>query len=174
MTRTNEPSIEFSRPLEVARVANSGSHEKIKADASECESLAARLMLPAVHGVSAHLVAKPWRGGGLKVTGELQADIEQQSVVSLENFRSVIKCSVERYFLNAHAGADLESDGDIDPIIGGIVDLGEIVVETLALELDPYPRMEGEVFQSAVESQAEEELKKPNPFNVLKIPDRQK
>ena len=36
----------------------------------------------------------------------------------------------------------------IDPIENGLIDLGEVVVETLALEIDPYPRKDGELFNS--------------------------
>jgi uncharacterized metal-binding protein YceD (DUF177 family) len=170
MKRTEQPATEFSRPLEVARVPNLGSHEKLKADDRECKALAQRLMLPAVHAVSAHLHAKPWRGGGLKVKGELMADIVQQSVVSLEEFRTTVTLPVERYFLNVSPDAALESEEDIDPIEGGIVDLGELVAETLALELDPYPRKPGEQFQSDVEDEPPTKAEKPNPFNVLKLP----
>jgi len=158
MKPANTPTPELHRPLEVARVPNLGSHEKLQADGKECALLAKRLMVPTIYSLSAHLKAKPWRGGGLKVTG----------VVSLEVFRSVLTVPVERYFLNVPPSAELEADEDIDPIDNGIVDLGEVVAETLALELDPYPRKPGEVFESKIEDVAEE-AKKPNPFNVLKL-----
>jgi uncharacterized metal-binding protein YceD (DUF177 family) len=168
MKPANTPTPELHRPLEVARVPNLGSHEKLQADGKECALLAKRLMVPTIYSLSAHLKAKPWRGGGLKVTGELKVDLDQESVVSLEVFRSVLTVPVERYFLNVPPSAELEADEDIDPIDNGIVDLGEVVAETLALELDPYPRKPGEVFESKIEDVAEE-AKKPNPFNVLKL-----
>lgn len=152
MTRSrdnwHEPAApEFHRPIEVARVPNLGSHEKIAADAKELKALAKRLDVPALHALSAELHVKPWRGGGFKVSGLLKADVEQVSVISLEAFRQVGNFQVERYFLPASAahGAN-ESDEDIDIIQGGIIDIGEVVAETLALELDPYPRKPGESF----------------------------
>jgi uncharacterized metal-binding protein YceD (DUF177 family) len=168
--RLNEPAPEFSRPIELARISKLGSHEKLSADAKECTALAQRLFLPAIHSLAAELKAKPWRGGGLKVSGELKADLDQKSVVSLEVFRSTVVFPVERYFLNVPASADIESEEDIDPIVNGIVDLGEVVAETLALELDPYPRKAGEAFQVDDEPTVEE--KKPNPFNVLRMEPR--
>jgi uncharacterized metal-binding protein YceD (DUF177 family) len=172
--RLNEPKLEFSRPLEVARVSKLGSHEKLSADAKECADLAKRLLIPAIYALTAELKAKPWRGGGLKITGELRADLEQESVVSLDVFRSKMVFPVERYFLNVPPNADIESDEDIDPIEQGIVDLGEVVAETLALELDPYPRKPGESFQSAEPEAVQEEPEKPNPFNVLRMEPRKK
>jgi uncharacterized metal-binding protein YceD (DUF177 family) len=168
------PAPEFSRPLEVARVPRMGSHEKLLADARECAALAKRLLLPAVHSVSAHLQAKPWRGGGLKVWGEAVVDMTQESVVSLEAFRTTQTVQVERYYLNVKGAEEADSELEIDPIEQGIVDLGELVAESIALELDPYPRKPGEVFVSAELEELSPDPEKPNPFNVLKLPERKR
>ncbi len=162
-----QPVPEFSRPIEVARVSPLGSHEKISADPKECEALTGRLQVPAVHAVSAKLLVKPWRGGGFKVTGDVEAEIDQESVISLEVFRSIVRFPVERYFLT-HAGGD---DDEIDVIENGLIDLGEIATETLGLELDPYPRKPGETFTPAAE-EAAAPVAKISPFVVLKGKDR--
>lgn len=163
-----QPQPEFSRPIEVARVSPLGSHEKIKADAKECAALAKRLLLPTVYEVSAVLLVKPWRGGGFKVTGEVTADVDQQSVISLETFRSEVHFPVERYFLT-HGGGE---DDEIDVIEDGVIDLGEIATETLGLELDPYPRKPGETFASTSEPEEERPVAKISPFAVLKGKDK--
>lgn len=141
---------EFSRPLNVDRVPRGGSHEKLAAEPAEREALAKRLDIPAIHSLRAEMRATPWRGGGLKLEGELNAEVEQVSVVSLEPFRSQVEFPVLRYFMPA-GGAPIEEDMDVDPIIAGHVDLGEVVSETLALELDPYPRRPGEAFAEVVD-----------------------
>ena len=169
MKHAPEPRTELHRPLEVARVATLGSHEKISADAKECQSLAARFQVPKIHAVTAALQAKSWRGGGMKISGQAFIDLDQVSVVSLETFRSQTTIPVERYFLNIPAGENNESEQDIDPIVNGIIDLGEVVAESIALELDPYPRMPGEAFQSVIEDDPAHDEKPPNPFNVLKL-----
>ncbi len=172
--RINQPELEFSRPIEVARIPKLGSHEKLNADAKECAALAKRLEVPAIYALAAELKAKPWRGGGVKVAGQLTVDLDQESVVSLDIFRSTYVYQVERYFLNVPPSADLESDEDIDPIENGVIDLGEMVAETLALELDPYPRRPGESFQSVEIEDVPIEPEKPNPFNVLRMEPRKK
>lgn len=154
---------EFSRPLQVDRVAATGSHEKIEADAKEREAVAARLGLEGIRKLAAHLKATPWRGG-LQVTGTVQTAVDQVSVVSLETFASDLSFSVERYYMPAKATVP-EGEEDIDLIDHGEVDLGELVVEALALELDPYPRRPGEVFQS---SEDVEKSEKASPFAALK------
>ena len=117
-----------------------------------------------LHALKGFLHSKPWRGGGLKITGTLTASFDQQSVVSLETFRTELKTEVERYFLPSRGKPDEEVNDDIDYIENGMVDLGEIMTETLALELDPYPRKPGEVFQDI---QEDVEAEKITPFAAL-------
>jgi hypothetical protein len=141
---------EFSRPLQVDRVPALGCHERIAADEKECVALAKRLGLPKLYSLGGLLKAVPWRGGGLKITGTLKAEVDQVSVISLETFTTTLEYEIERYFLSPRAGAPTPEE-DVDMIEHGIVDLGEILAETMALELDPYPRKEGEVFNDIEE-----------------------
>jgi len=154
---------EFSRPLQVDRVPALGSHERIAADEKECAALAKRLGISKLHSLGGLLKVVPWRDGGLKITGTLKAEVDQVSVISLETFTSTLEYSVERYFLSPRTGNPAPEE-DVDIIEHGIVDLGEILAETMALELDPYPRQEGEVF-----SDIEEPLEpaKVSPFTAL-------
>ena len=155
MKNAQTPKFEFSRPLIVDRVPRKGSHEVFAAEPKECAALALRLDVPAIHSIKAHLIATPWRGGGLKVTGEFKVDLEQVSVVSLEPFRHTQKFDVERYFLPPKIAIDgIEEDADI--IDNGIVDLGELVSETMGLEIAAYPRQAGEEFASHLEVDEEE------------------
>lgn len=160
-----EPLPEFSRLLKVDRVPKLGSVEKLGADPAECKALAKRLGIPQIHALTATLRATPWRGGGLRLEGELAADIDQVSVVSLEAFRSEVRFPVQRFFLPESAISPDEEDAD--PIIAGHVDMGETVAETLALELDPYPRAPGES-HDLLQPAEEPEIAPVSPFAALK------
>jgi uncharacterized metal-binding protein YceD (DUF177 family) len=155
---------EFSRPLQVDRVPALGCHERLAADEKECAALAKRFDLPRIHVLGGLLKVEPWRGGGLKITGTLNARVDQVSVISLEVFTSDLEFPVERYFLSPRAGRPDSGDDDVDVIENGSVDLGEILAETMALELDPYPRRVGEVFNDIEE---EPEPAKVSPFTAL-------
>jgi uncharacterized metal-binding protein YceD (DUF177 family) len=162
----SSPALEFSRPLQTDRVPKLGSVEKLKAEPKELAALARRMKIPAIHELSAEIRATPWRGGGMKLEGHLTADLEQVSVVSLEAFRETISVPVLRYFLPHGAAQESTEEDDADPIEGGIIDLGEVVAETLALDLEPYPRKPGEAFAEHIEDDgtaAESE----SPFAVL-------
>ena len=163
--KQHTPVPEFSRPLQVDRVPKAGSVEKLTAEPQELKALAKRMKIPALHSLSAEIRATPWRGGGLKLEGHLTAEVEQVSVISLEAFRETVSVPVSRYFLPAGAVAENEEEDDADPIENGWVDLGEVAAETLALDLDPYPRKPGEAFAEHIED--DEPAKAPSPFAVL-------
>ena len=160
------PQLEFSRPLQVDRVPKLGSTEKLSADPEELKALARRFKIPALHALTAEIRATPWRGGGMKLEGYITADMEQVSVVSLEPFRETVSVPLARYFLPHGAVVDNEQEDDADPIDNGWIDLGEVVAETLALDLDPYPRKPGEAFPGHVEDDGED-AKVPSPFAAL-------
>lgn len=153
---------EFSRPLAVDRVPANGCYERIVAEPSECEAVAKRIGVTLIHTLSALVKADPWRKG-IKMTGTLDVDLERESVVSLEQFRQSLRYEFTRYFMPSSATVPEEAE-DIDLIENGQIDMGEIVVETLALELDPYPRKPGEQFK-AVDAAAEP--KPASPFAAL-------
>lgn len=159
------PPREFTRLLQADRVPKAGSIETIAAEPEECAALARRMKIPAIHALSAEIRATPWRGGGIKIEGHLTADIEQVSVISLEAFRETVSVPVARYFLPAGAVTGADED-EADPIDNGWIDLGELAAETLALDLDPYPRKPGETFAAHIEAQ--DAVDKPeSPFSVL-------
>lgn len=162
----HSPAPEFSRPLQTDRVPKAGSTERITAEAEECRALAKRMKLPAIHALTAEIRATPWRGGGMKLEGHLTADIEQVSVISLEAFRESVSVPISRYFLPPGATVENEEEDDADPIENGWIDLGEVAAETLALDLDPYPRKPGEAFAEQIEEPAAAE-KRESPFAVL-------
>jgi len=157
---------EFSRPLQTDRVPKAGSLEKLAAEPEELKALARRMKLPAIHALTAEIRATPWRGGGIKLEGHLTADIEQVSVISLEPFRETVSIPISRYFLPQGAVVENEDEDDADPIDNGSIDLGEVTAETLALDLDPYPRKPGEAFAEHIEDTGEP-APRESPFAVL-------
>ena len=67
------------------------------------------------------------------VAFEVEADIDQVSVISLETFRSTVRFPVERYFLT-HGGGD--SDEDIDVIRKHLADGRGIIAFAVAQQAD--------------------------------------
>ncbi|HEV7345920.1 MAG TPA: DUF177 domain-containing protein [Devosia sp.] len=105
----------------------------------------------------ATLTVAPFRGG-IRALGRLLADVVQPSVVTFEPVQQHIDEGVDRVFLpeaQAHKPTpgsevfvDLEDDDFPDHIDGPEVDLSALLIETLALAIDPYPRRPGESLDS--------------------------
>jgi len=164
---------EFSRLVAVDRVRIEGTIERLEADAEERAALAKRFGLVAVHELSAVLKLEPWRRGGLKIMGRLQARVEQTCVVTLDSFEATVGDEVVRFFSGhnapgatpvVHSVESLEED-EPDVISGGSVDLGELVAEALGLVLDPYPRKPDVEFQLA--GSEKEPPQRETPFAAL-------
>ena len=139
------------------------------------EAIAAQLEVTAVDRLQVKLHAVRFRGG-MRVTGQLKALVVQPSVVSLEPVVEEIEEPVDRIFLpggekpyagkaDAEVFVDLEGDDIPDHFEGNEADLSELIVETLALAIDPYPRLEGESLGEISDADDEVDL----PFAGLKV-----
>jgi len=117
-------------------------------------AIAARLGVTAIDALDVVLHAVRFRGG-IRVTGRLTASVTQPSVVTLDPVVQEIAEPIDRIFLpggekpyagsaNAEIFVDLEGDDIPDHFEGNEADLSELIVETLALAVDLYPRAKGE------------------------------
>ncbi len=149
---------EFSRPISLEEIGE-GARRRIEADERERAALAERMKLPAIHELRADLRVAPGRDGGFLVRGNFFAVVEQECVRTLEPFVSQLEERVERLFVPADSVSarkpgsaptviELEANADDAPDIieGEEIDLGELVAESLALALDPWPKKPGTEF----------------------------
>lgn len=138
------------------------------------EAIAAQLEVTAMDRLQVKLHAVKFRGG-IRVTGRLKALVTQPSVVSLEPVTEDIEEAVDRIFLpggekdyagkaDAEVFVDLEGDDMPDHFEGNEADLSDLIIETLALGIDPYPRLPGESVGVAGDKDDEDD----SPFAGLK------
>ena len=152
---------EFSRRVSVSVLDGRERTIDITADAQECAALATRLGLVDLPNLTARLVLTPADRGAVALDGVLRADVVQACVRTLEPVPAHIEASFERLFAEAERIEEEEPEQPIavndeeppDPIVDETIDLGEVVTEQLALELDPYPKAVGSDFKGfAIES----------------------
>ncbi|SNB52291.1 Uncharacterized metal-binding protein YceD, DUF177 family [Arboricoccus pini] len=149
----SDPSVlpvpEMSRPVSIHRLPEDGLNLEIEADKAECDALASRLDLVALRSLKATLrVARHGSAEVFAVDGELEARVIQTCVVSLEPFESVTWLPFQRLFTTGEVPDETEITIDpdlldLEPLEGDKLDVGEIVVEELAVNLDPYPHAPG-------------------------------
>jgi hypothetical protein len=148
----------FDAVVRIDKLPASGRSIRVEANEAERAAIAEAMQILSVERFAATLSIAPLRGG-LRAQGHLDAHVTQASVVSFEPVAETISEDVDRVFLPAskdsHAPApgaevfiDLENDDFPDHIDGPEVDLSALLLETLALALDPYPRLPGESLDS--------------------------
>jgi len=168
-TDANPP--ELSRPFHLAEIAEDPEH-KIEIETAEAErkALAERYSLLSLDALEAQLTVRSDVAGEIVVEGRLQAEVVQECVITLEPVAETVTGPFEqRYTL--HAGdpvADLEIGPDDieppEPVIGDIIDLGELVAQYLSLFINPYPRAQDSDAQAG---QYRADPQRDGPFAVL-------
>ena len=156
------PTLPFARTLRPDEVAAAGSHVVLVADAEQRAALARLAEIPSVEAFRAEILVKPWRDDGFSVTGRVTATVTQSCVVTLEPVPGTVDETVDVKLVPPEAMArweeapdedgaiDLDLAADLpDPIEGGVIDVGALVVEHFLIGLDPYPRKAGVAFDAA-------------------------
>mgnify|MGYP000371513314 CR=1 FL=1 len=174
----------YSFKVNAARVVDKDQKIAVEPDAAELKAIARAYDLEAIEELKADFTLKPYRKAGVRVVGPVIARITQTCVVSLEPFDSTVKIDVDRTF-EPHSSRpgkikDLNEDGEIeidletldppDVIVDGVLDLGAVICEELALTLDPFPRKPGVEFEGGdpdEDDDGETDDEKPSPFAAL-------
>ncbi|MBX3575582.1 MAG: DUF177 domain-containing protein [Rhizobiaceae bacterium] len=140
----------------------------IEADEAQRAELAADHGLESVESYRADLVVAPWKSGGVRVSGRVEARITQACVVTLEPLDAVISEEVSGLFVPEdsrlaappfQAGGEMVLDAEgpdgPEPFAGDSIDVGALAEQFFALAIDPYPRKAGaEVPQEGVGEEA--------------------
>ena len=138
---------EFARPVDIARLAPGETVFDIAATPTECAALARRFALLGIDRLAARVGIERIEGGLVRVIAEFSAAVVQECVVTLEPVASTLSEQVTLLFSEAGDAPEalvLSAEAEpIEPISGGIIDIGEAVAQQLSLALDPYPRAPG-------------------------------
>lgn len=180
-------AFELSRPVRVEELPSHGRTVHVRADDGERAAVADRLGLPAIASIDGVITVRPSLGREIVVEGTIRAEVRQTCVVTGNPLDQALEFSIRRVFADAadidtrHILDEDEIDPDEDerePVLDGIIDVGEVVTEELALELPPYPRTPGADFveveaaprdpnAAANEAPARGESGRENPFAAL-------
>jgi len=140
---------EFHRPVAVDSLGEAPRGIRIEADQAERRALAERFGLIALDRLEADL-ALARSGAEIRLTGTLHAALVQACAASGAPVAATLASPFEILLRPQPAAAapdeEIElSESEMDVVFyeGRTIDLGEAVAETLALNLDPYPRAPG-------------------------------
>lgn len=180
MASETRSALPLSHPVRVETIKPRGTQMRVTAESEALPRIARSLAVASVEALDARYELAR-NGERVKLEGEIVAELRQICIVTLEPFPVKLKVPVRLDFLpeaEALAAANREEadaeDGEIDievrfneddppeAIVDGVIDLGAITLEFLALALDPYPRKPGASFESQTGDPALE-----SPFAVL-------
>jgi len=137
---------EYSRIVRVSEFGNGSRVHSLSATPAERAALARRFGLRALTLLDASVRIMPEAAGCL-VTGTIVADLVQPCAATAEDVPAHIETEFSVRFLRGLDAIDeeelelSEADCDLLPLEDERIDLGEVVAQTLALNLDPYPRV---------------------------------
>ena len=161
--------------IAVDEIPFDGLRLEVVATEADRHALADSNGLPSIGSLRARLLLRPEGRSGVRVTGDLDADVVQTCVVTLEPVAARVHETLDVRFaplgeveaLRAERAADPqrdEIDDEPDVIEADGIDVGRLVAEHFTLGLDPYPRKSGATLDPAFSEPDERE----SPFAVLR------
>lgn len=164
----------FSYVIKIDELNQNQYKYVLHADKDELEDITNILQVEGVRRFHAEVYLKKFaKENMLKVWGNVEARLELKSVITSENFLRNMKVPFELNFDTVATYEDIrDMDAGIDEnvpdiVVNGTINLADICIEQIALNLEDYPRAEGEEFDFSQYDKSEPE-KKENPFAVLK------
>jgi uncharacterized metal-binding protein YceD (DUF177 family) len=141
----------------------------------ERQQLAEEFNVLEISDLKAHFEIQKWRDCGAIVAGDLAARLQQACGITLEPLTEKIDVTFEQKFLYLPEQLKQPVQGEVleiapddqspDYLDSPFLDLTQIIREQLALNIEPYPRKEGAVFNGSLTSP---DTQTNNPFAVLK------
>jgi Large ribosomal RNA subunit accumulation protein YceD len=159
----------------VLDIAEGGLSTVRHASAEELDKVARALELIVCSSLTASYMITPTGGGHFRLSGRLQASVQQACVVTLEPVLEDIDEPFDVAFwpeadIPPPAGGeiDLDEEPEIEPTVAGQIEVGRIVFECLAGAIDPFPRKAGAALERVAAGPAGGRDGKPeSPFSVL-------
>jgi|JI10StandDraft_1071094.scaffolds.fasta_scaffold08194_9 hypothetical protein len=183
------PAPEWSVSVDAQTVTNHPQKLRISAGEGERKALAKRLDIHQINSLSADLTLYREKGNVIHVNGLMKAHVVQSCSISADPVQTQIEETFEGWYadqdrivmlakarhekLGRLADSELpimDESEDPEPLVNGMIDVGELVVQSLSLSLDSFPRRRGLEEAESVDVLVEPEgqaLRK-NPFEALK------
>ncbi|KGB27804.1 hypothetical protein GS16_01495 [Candidatus Liberibacter solanacearum] len=133
---------------------------KIEANGLDCQKLAEEWDVLSVDNLCADVKLSSWKKGGIRLSGKVCAAIVQACVITLDPLLLQIEESLGCIFVPSsskflYPNGDTSGkksvvevrELDILPFSkDGIIDIGAVVADFIAVAIDPYPKKEGILF----------------------------
>lgn len=133
----------------------------LKATPEERAVIQKRLNIISIENVEAKLQLR--KKGLIFLKGMIQADITVECVRTLVAFQQHLIIKVDETFLPPAEDTETPLPEEVEPLEEEALNIGEIVIQLISLNLDPYP-----VAPDTLPLDYQEEKPSASPFEVLK------
>lgn len=188
-TATEAPAPEWSVLVDAQTVTTTPQKTRISATEEERKALCVRLGLNNISSLSADITLHREKGSVIHVNGLMKANVMQACSITTDPVQTQIEETFEGWFADqdrivmlAKARHErlgrmtdseipiLDESEDPEPLVNGMIDIGELVVQHLSLAVDAFPRRRGLEDTEIVDVSAGDPaaLVRRNPFEALK------
>lgn len=188
-TATAAPAPEWSVLVDAQTVTSTPQKTRIAASEEERKALCTRLGLNNISSLSADVTLHREKGSVIHVNGLMKASVMQVCSVTTDPVQTQIEETFEGWFADqdrivmlAKARHErlgrmtdseipiLDESEDPEPLVNGMIDIGELVVQHLSLAVDAFPRRRGLEDTEMIDVSAGDPaaLVRRNPFEALK------
>ena len=190
-TEPNSLISEWSEPLNSEDIETTPMNVVVSPDDAQRLAIAKRLGVESLDSLNAEMtVFRDPSNMIINISGKISATITQGCVVTLEPVKNEINADFEAWytdpsdavsFAKAKRERELQKQNveqpmldeweDPEPVVNGKIDLGELVIQHLSLNLNPYPRKEDAEYEHTDENQQQASKvgeSYSNPFAKLK------
>ncbi|MGO4402654.1 DUF177 domain-containing protein [Bosea sp. RAF48] len=162
MTPEHAPASPLRHPIRVETIRQRGTEVMVRAEPEQVAPIARLLGLASLESLEARYLLSR-NGDRVKLEGRIAARLHQACVVTLDPFPVQLDVPVKLDFVPEAEAAEhraerddaeidievlLNEDDPPEPFVDGIIDLGSVTLEFLALALDSYPRKPGVSFEA--------------------------
>ncbi len=188
-TATEAPAPEWSVLVDAQTVTTTPQKTRIAASEEQRKALCVRLDLNSISSLSADVTLHREKGSVIHVNGLMKANVMQACSITTDPVQTQIEETFEGWFADqdrivmlAKARHErlgrmtdseipiLDESEDPEPLVNGMIDIGELVVQHLSLAVDAFPRRRGLEDTEIVDVSAGDPaaLMRRNPFEALK------
>lgn len=156
------PPPEWSVLVDAQTVTSHPQKMRIAASEEERKALCVRLGVNNISSLSADVTLHREKGNVIRVNGMMRAHVLQTCSVTADPMQTQIEETFEGWFadqerivmlakarherLGRMADSEvpiLDENEDPEPLVNGMIDIGELVVQHLSLAIDAFPRRRG-------------------------------
>lgn len=158
----------------VQDIPEEGLSVERSASPEERDVVARALDLLSCRSLTARYALTPRGGGHVHLSGTVWAQVEQSCVVTLEPLVNEVQESFsvdywpETDMPEPSGGAvDMHDEPDLEPIVAGRIEVGNVVFQALANGIDLFPRKPGVAFEPPAPSGSDDGSHPEGPFAAL-------